>query len=51
MIPLHRADNYPLGRPGSGLNDYFRRIVHYRQMDFEYAFWQMYNLLVAPSVV
>jgi len=49
MIPLHYSDSYP--KPGTGLNDYFRRIVHYRQMDFEYTFWQMLYLLIDPSVV
>eukprot|EP00656_Telonema_subtile_P027878 TRINITY_DN3005_c0_g1_i3.p1 TRINITY_DN3005_c0_g1~~TRINITY_DN3005_c0_g1_i3.p1 ORF type:complete len:247 (+),score=38.48 TRINITY_DN3005_c0_g1_i3:92-832(+) len=49
MIPLNYVDSYPKG--GTGLNDYFRRIVHYRQMDFEYTFWQMFNLMYDPSVV
>ena len=30
---------------------YFRRLRKVRQMDFEYAFWQMLQLLVSPSKV
>jgi len=30
---------------------YLRRILKFRQMDFEYAFWQMLYLLVAPQKV
>lgn len=30
---------------------YFRRLLKVRQMDFEYAFWQMLQLLVSPSKV
>jgi len=51
MIPLHYAESHSRGGGGNGLNDYFRRIVHYRQMDFEYTFWQMWNLIYDPSAV
>jgi len=30
---------------------YLRRLLHYRQMDFEFAFWQMVYLLSNPKVV
>jgi len=30
---------------------YLRRILKFRQMDFEYAFWQMLYLLIAPQKV
>ena len=30
---------------------YLRRILKFRQMDFEYAFWQMLYLFVAPQKV
>eukprot|EP00057_Strongylocentrotus_purpuratus_P031623 XP_785144.1 PREDICTED: protein unc-50 homolog A [Strongylocentrotus purpuratus] len=30
---------------------YLRRILHFRQMDFEFAMWQMIYLLVAPQKV
>jgi len=30
---------------------YLRRLVHFRQMDFEFAFWQMFYLLAAPRQV
>ena len=30
---------------------YLRRILHFRQMDFEYAFWQMLYLFIAPQKV
>ncbi|CAG5117193.1 unnamed protein product [Candidula unifasciata] len=30
---------------------YFRRLLKFRQMDFEYAFWQMIYLFVAPQKV
>lgn len=30
---------------------YLRRLVKFRQMDFEYAFWQMLYLFVAPQKV
>ena len=26
---------------------YLRRLVHFRQMDFEFAFWQMFYLVSA----
>jgi hypothetical protein len=30
---------------------YLRRLLHFRQMDFEFAFWQMFYLLSAPRQV
>ena len=30
---------------------YLRRLFHYRQMDFEFAFWQMVYLLSNPKIV
>jgi len=30
---------------------YLRRLLHYKQMDFEFAFWQMVYLLSNPKVV
>ena len=30
---------------------YLRRLLHYQQMDFEFAFWQMVYLLSNPRVV
>ena len=30
---------------------YLRRLFHYRQMDFEFAFWQMVYLISNPRVV
>ncbi|VDM96630.1 unnamed protein product [Thelazia callipaeda] len=33
------------------LNRYFRRLVRFRQMDFEFALWQMIYLLVKPQKV
>ena len=30
---------------------YLRRLFYYRQMDFEFAFWQMVYLLSNPKVV
>merc|ERR1719328_692558 len=30
---------------------YLRRLFHYKQMDFEFAFWQMVYLLSSPKVV
>ena len=30
---------------------YFRRILKYRQMDFEFALWQMLYLFISPSKV
>lgn len=30
---------------------YLRRLLHYQQMDFEYAFWQMVYLISNPKVV
>ena len=32
-------------------NKYLRRLLKFRQMDFEYAFWQMLYLLVSPQKV
>jgi len=33
------------------LSRYFRRLIHLRQMDFEFASWQMLYLLIAPQKV
>jgi len=33
------------------LPEYFRRMLHYPQMDVEYTFWQMFYLCVRPSTV
>jgi len=30
---------------------YLRRLVKFRQMDFEFAFWQMLYLFIAPQKV
>ena len=30
---------------------YLRRLLHYQQMDFEFAFWQMVYLLSNPRIV
>ena len=30
---------------------YLRRLLHYQQMDFEFAFWQMVYLISNPKVV
>jgi hypothetical protein len=30
---------------------YLRRLIFFRQMDFEFAFWQMYYLMTAPQQV
>ena len=32
-------------------NKYLRRLFKFRQMDFEYAFWQMIYLLISPQKV
>jgi UNC-50 family len=32
-------------------NKYLRRLFKFRQMDFEYAFWQMLYLLISPQKV
>lgn len=36
---------------GAKLSRFFKRLVHYRHMDFEFAFWQMLFLLVSPQKV
>lgn len=36
---------------GAKLSRYFRRLVHIRQMDFEFAAWQMLYLLIHPQKV
>ena len=36
---------------GAKLGRYFRRLVHIRQMDFEFAAWQMLYLLINPQRV
>jgi len=36
---------------GAKCSRFFRRIVHFRHMDFEFACWQMIYLLVAPQKV
>jgi len=51
MLPLHAGSASSSQGSGLGLPDYFRRILHYRQMDFEYVFWQMWFLFVSPSKV
>ncbi|VDM12184.1 unnamed protein product [Wuchereria bancrofti] len=33
------------------LNRYFRRLIRFRQMDFEFALWQMIYLLIKPQKV
>ncbi|VDK76130.1 unnamed protein product [Litomosoides sigmodontis] len=33
------------------LNRYFRRLIHFRQMDFEFGLWQMIYLLIKPQKV
>ena len=33
------------------LNRFVRRLVHFRQMDFEFAAWQMLYLLIHPQTV
>lgn len=33
------------------LSRYLRRLVHIRQMDFEFAAWQMLHLLIHPQKV
>ncbi|PAV91879.1 hypothetical protein WR25_15628 isoform B [Diploscapter pachys] len=33
------------------LGRFIRRLLHFRQMDFEFAFWQMLYLLIQPSKV
>uniref|UniRef100_A0A7E4ZX18 Protein unc-50 n=1 Tax=Panagrellus redivivus TaxID=6233 RepID=A0A7E4ZX18_PANRE len=35
----------------SKFNRYMRRLVHFRQMDFEFAAWQMLYLLIHPQTV
>ncbi len=35
----------------ANVSRYFRRLMHYRHMDFEFACWQMIYLLVAPQKV
>ncbi|VDP53512.1 unnamed protein product [Soboliphyme baturini] len=30
---------------------FFKRLINFHQMDFEFAFWQMLYLLVAPKKV
>ena len=30
---------------------YLRRIIKFKQMDFEYAFWQMLYLIISPQKV
>uniref|UniRef100_A0A914CAE4 Unc-50-like protein n=1 Tax=Acrobeloides nanus TaxID=290746 RepID=A0A914CAE4_9BILA len=36
---------------GAKISRYFRRLVHIRQMDFEFAAWQMLYLLIHPQKV
>ena len=36
---------------GAKLSRYFRRLVRFKQMDFEFAVWQMIYLLVKPQKV
>lgn len=36
---------------GVKLSRFFRRLVHIRQMDFEFANWQMLYLLIHPQKV
>lgn len=33
------------------LSRFLRRLVHFRQMDFEFAGWQMWSLLTHPQLV
>ena len=35
----------------SGMKEYVRRAINYDHMDFEYTFWQMFYLCVAPARV
>jgi len=43
MLPTYR------GQRRSAMPQYVRRIVNYRQMDFEYTFWQMFTACINPS--
>lgn len=36
---------------GAKLSRFFKRLVNFRHMDFEFAFWQMLFLLVSPQKV
>lgn len=48
MLPLSNSNSQ---QGTNGLPEYFRRILHYRQMDFEYVFWQIWYLFLRPSRV
>eukprot|EP00164_Ancoracysta_twista_P008744 GFYU01012724.1.p1 GENE.GFYU01012724.1~~GFYU01012724.1.p1 ORF type:complete len:254 (-),score=35.01 GFYU01012724.1:289-1050(-) len=56
MLPTSHdgSGNYgPVGYDAtrSMIPEYFRRVINYSQMDFEYTFWQMFYLCVDPSRV
>merc|ERR1711871_787052 len=51
---LHAGGGTAVERASKGsqnLGGYLRRILHYRQMDFEYVFWQMWFLFCRPMKV
>ena len=53
-VDMVASSELPLARGGlvqSQTRKYFRRMMLFRQMDFEYALWQMLYLCAAPSRV
>lgn len=49
MLPVNKSDRG--GSRGGSLLEYARRLLRYRQMDFEYTIWQMAYLCVSPRRV
>lgn len=47
--PFHKRSGKGQYRSYAFLPTYLRRIVKYKQMDFEYSFWLMLQLLVSPK--
>jgi len=48
-LPVQKRSGKGQYRSFAFLPTYLRRIVKYRQMDFEYSFWLMLQLLVSPK--
>ena len=48
-LPVQKRSGRDNTGPFAFLPTYLRRIVKYRQMDFEYSFWLMLQLLVSPK--
>jgi hypothetical protein len=46
-----RQDSYNRHSATAKRQKYLRRLLRFRQMDFEYAFWQMLYLIIAPQKV